>query len=73
MELFWQNFKCKVNSYYLDDTVIYLIPTLPPTNNSNEKYFIVVHDDAHQISTGITEILSETEIEEKYKINNKNI
>jgi hypothetical protein len=67
METFWKEFTPNIRAFNYDDEVIYLISTTNPHPNDME-YYIVVHDDAHKISTGKTEILSKNDIIEKYKI-----
>lgn len=63
----WIEFKSGIKSFYLDDEVIHVIPTSNP-HGGNEKYFIVVNDDAHFNQTGNSKILTKSEIIEKYNI-----
>jgi hypothetical protein len=66
MEEFWQEFKPNVRAFIYHDEVRYFIP-IGKLNNI-DKMFIVVSEDAYQLDTGKTEILTENQIIEKYKI-----
>jgi hypothetical protein len=67
MEVFWKKFNSGIQSFYYDEYIVHIIPTSNP-NGTNDDYFIVVNDDAYFNQTGQTEILTKTQVEEKYKI-----
>lgn len=67
METFWTKFNSGIESFYYDDEILHIIPTSNPHGN-DENYYIVLRDDAYFNNTGNTEILTKTEIEEKYKL-----
>lgn len=67
MEDFWKEFTPKVRAFIYDDEARYFIP-ISNIHPNNEKYYIVVSEDAYQLNTGKSEILSENQIIEKYKI-----
>jgi hypothetical protein len=67
MEEFWQEFTPKIRGFIYDDEVRYFIP-ISNIHPNNEKFYIVVSEDAHHLDTGKSEILTENQIIEKYKI-----
>lgn len=67
METFWEKFNSGVESFRYDDEIVHVIPTSNPHGN-NEDQYIVVRDDAYFFNTGNVEIMTKTEVEEKYKL-----
>jgi hypothetical protein len=66
MEQFWEEYKSPTRSFSYDDQVIHIIAT--GHNKGNELLYIVVHDDAHHLDTGVTQVLTSGVIEEKFGI-----
>lgn len=66
-ETFWEKFNSGIESFRYDDEIVHVIPTSNPHGN-DEKYCIVVRDDAYFYNTGNVEIMTKTEVEEKYKL-----
>lgn len=65
-EFFWEEYKSPIRSFSYDEYVMHIVPT--GHNKGDEYYYIVVHDDAHEVDTGLTELLTPSEIFDKYKI-----
>lgn len=63
----WTELNQNIRSFYLDEYLIHIIPT-SHKNYNNDKYYIVVKDDAHFKETGNSRMLTTYEINEIYKI-----
>jgi hypothetical protein len=64
----WKPIKNKMWAFIFDDEPesIYVIEGC--SSSSKGKNYIVVHEDAYQLNTGETEIMTKEEVEAKYKI-----